>query len=232
MKVISLIVSTFLLMSCVTGRYKITVDGIIYQTGFYGDVSLRPDLPYIGDPYKVEGFDFLRRVNHEQFDLLYGYDGGPAWGDGFRILYINESQWETAQNYYANSDNFIYYCNISGRSRSLHPFRATVTNIVPSKYDELRAFAMKSRRHSSGSNAGVKTRRLKILDPADTLFQYDFYKDSRDGIFFSGMHGFHIIEGKLLLSLDYDYDSYEMVVVDVPDELGQYFIELLAQFSS
>jgi hypothetical protein len=235
MKVISLIVFPFFLISCVTGRGTLTVDGIIYRTGFYRDLSPEYKLPYIGDPYKAKGLHFVSRVNHEQFDLLYGVVYGPAWGDDHRILYINESQWEIARIYYANSDNFVYYCKIHGKSSSRHPFHATVTDIVPSKFDELRDFAEKID-YAEGTNyfglkKRVETRRLKIFEPWNTLLQYDFLKESRDGIFGSGMIGFCIIEGKLLYKLDYDRDEHEMVVVDVPDELGQYFIELLAQFS-
>jgi hypothetical protein len=241
MKVISLIVFTFLLISCATWPVTVTVDGTIYRTGFYREVSPTPsyyltpryDLTYIGDQYKVKGLDSLRRVNHEQFDLLYGYDGGPAWSGGIEILYINESQWKIAQSYYANSDNFVYYCDIFRENGKKQRKIATVTNIIPSKFDELMTFAGKIEyaeyTHYFGLNKRVETRRLEIFDLENT-FEYVFYKNSCDGIFSTRAKRFRLFEGKLLFQF---YDFYLIpVVVDISDELGRYFIELLVQFSS
>ena len=236
MKAISLLFFTFFLISC--GIETKTINGVIYRSDFYNssEISPRLNLTYIGDPYTVKGFDFFSRVSHEQFDLLYGYNGGPAWGDGFRMLYINECQWKIAQSYYANSDNFVYSCDIYGSGSSLHPFRATVTDIVPSNFDKLMTFAKKNELTGIANyqdlNKSIKIRRFIILEPWNTLLQYTFHKESRDGIFDSHRYSFYIIEKKLLFRLNYDNDNHEMIVVDVPNDVGQYFVELLAQFSS
>ena len=226
LKVISLIFFTFLLISCKI----ITVDGVNYRTGFYSkEILPRRDLTYIGDQYKVKGFDFLSHINHAQFDLLYGVDYGPAWGDGLRILYINESQWKIARDYYANSDNFLYYCDISRGNGKTY---TTFTDIEPLKFDELMTFAEKSefaeKTNYFGLNKKGKTRKVESLNLENTI-RYTFYKESRDGIFTSYRYRFHLFEGKLL----FEFADFNVIpiVVDVPDELGKYFVELLSQFS-
>lgn len=79
----------------------------------------------------------------------------------------------------------------------------------------------------------AETIRLPIPDSGKAP-RLVFYKESKDGYFTSDKsYQFHIAGGNLLLVCYYDYghgEYEELVAVEVPDELGQYFIELLAQY--
>lgn len=204
----------------------VTIDGETYRNGFYGD--LWPDnITFEGDSIK-EGINEFRHVNCEKFDWVHSQIGSTTAG----ILYCAESQWEQASEYYADSDNFVYYCSIGAKYVDRDPVIATIPNIDSKKFDALMAFAEENSYNPFGSNEDVKTLRLPIPD-SDKSPKLVFYKESIDG-FFTSYKGytFHEVDGKLLLLFFYDYghgEYEEMVGVDVTDELGQYFIELLEQ---
>ena len=85
-----------------------------------------------------------------------------------------------------------------------------------------------------GSNKGKQTLRLPIPD-RDESPELVFYRESNDSFFSSFTHKFHVIDDKLLLVFFYDYghgEYKELVAVEVPNELGKYFIELLAKITS
>lgn len=206
--------------------HTVAIDGTTYRNGFYGD--LWPDnITLKGEPIKVGVNDF-QRVNCERFDWVHSAIGTKTSG----ILYCKESQWEEAQEYYADCDNFVYYCSIGAKYVDLDPVIITIPNIDSKKFDELMVYANKNSYNPFGSNKDVKIRRIPIPD-RDKSPELVFYKESKDG-FFTSFKGniFHELDGKLLLLFYYDFGhgkKEEMVAVDVPDELGQYFVKLIEQ---
>ncbi len=206
----------------------ITIDGITYRNGFYGD--LWPEnLTYKGDSYKKGNKEFYH-VDCEQFDWVHSDGGGTANG----VLYCAESQWEQANEYYKDSNNFTYFCSIGAEYIDRDPVIITVPNIDPTKFDELLSFAKKNSYDPFGANSDVKTFRLPIPDREESP-QFIFYSESKDG-FFTSFKGdkFFVVDGKLLLLYYYDYGHgkyEEMVAVEVPDELGKYFIEFIGQLT-
>lgn len=206
----------------------ITIDGITYRSGFYGD--LWPEnLTYIGDSYKKGNNEFYH-VDCEQFDWVHSDVGSTANG----VLYCAESQWEQASEYYKDSNNFTYYCSIGTENIAYDPVIITIPNIDPTKFDELLLFAKKNSYNPFGANSDVKTCRLPIPDREKSP-QFIFYSESKDG-FFTSFKGdkFFIVDGKLLLLYYYDYGHgkyEEMVAVEVPDELGEYFIEFMEELT-
>lgn len=207
----------------------VEIDGKTYRNGFYGD--LWPEnLTYKGDSYK-DGNNEFYHVVCEQFDWVHSSIGSTTNG----VLYCAEGEWEKACEYYSNSDNFTYYCRIGAQYESSGPVLVTIPNIDSTKFDELLAFADKNSYNPFGSNKDVKTRRLPIPDENESP-ELVFYKESKDG-FFTSFQGneFLVIDGKLLLLFYYDYghgEYEELVAVEVPDELGKYFIKLIAQLTT
>lgn len=227
--VISITFFTFALTTCNFNIFvpkKVTIDGTTYRNGFYG--NLWPiNITFKGDSIKVGNNEF-HHINCEKFDWVHSAIGGTTSG----ILYCAEDQWKEALEYYTDSDNFVYYCQIGAKYVDRDPIITTFPNIDSKKFDALSAFAEKNSYNPFGSNKGIKTHRLTIPDRNKSP-KLIFYKESKDG-FFTSFKGnlFHIIDGKLLLVFYYTYGHgkyEELVVVDVPDELGQYFIKLLEQ---
>lgn len=202
----------------------VTIDGVTYRNGFYeGLWPVFGQVGYIGSETLQEeviyddGTRKFRRVDFEGHDWVHSYTGGTTNG----VVYCEESQWEQEYAYYSDSSNFLYY-----GGGSLKP------DIDPEKFDELLSFADKNRYKPFGSNKGVETRDLPIPD-RDESPKLSFFRVSNDGYFVSYKGDtYHIVDGKLVLVFYYDYGHGEykkLVAVDVPEELGQYFIDLLAQ---
>lgn len=199
------------------------MDGTIYRNGFYGDDLIPINLTYKKKSFKMEQYEF-NVVENEQFDWVHGKLGNTIQG----VLYCAENQWETAKTYYADSDNFAYYCYVEGINATTS---IALPNIDPEKFDELLEFTNANSYNPFGSNRHVKRRRLLMPDRNECP-DIVFYKESNDGFFTTGKgKQFHLIDGKLLLVFYYDGNHgkspEELVAVDVPDELGQYFIDLL-----
>jgi hypothetical protein len=207
----------------------VTIEGTVYRNGFYGD--LWPiNLTYTGDSYEV-GSNTFRRVNCEQFDWVYSAIGGTSNG----VLYCAEGQWERAQAHYADDNNFTYYCQIGNKSDYRDPEIVAIPEIDSRKFEALMAFADENSYHPFdpfGSNEDVPTRRLPFPDKDESPVLI-FYKESNDGFFVSFRgHKFYAIDDRLLFVFFYDhgYGAYEeLVAVDIPDTIGQYFVELQAQ---
>lgn len=228
---ISVIVATLtiILTACNSSLFipkTVTVDGITYRNGFYGD--LWPvNLTFDDGSIKDGNYEF-RHVDYDKFDWIHSYVGGTTAG----VLYCEESQWQQASVYYADNDNFVYYCLIGGKYVEHGAVIETINNIESDKFDALMTFADENDYNPFGSNKDVETDRLPIPDK-DESPELIFYKESKDGYFtsFKG-HTFHVLDGQLLFLFYYDYghgEYEEMVAVNVPDELGEYFMKLLEQ---
>ncbi len=224
------IISTFSACNLINQREPetVTMDGTTYRSGFYGD--LWPEnLTYKGDPYK-EGRNKFYHVDCEQFDWVHSKIGRTTNG----VLFCAENQWEQACEFYKNSDNFTYYCEIGSEYIDRDPVLVTIPDIDTTMFDELMSFANKNSYDPFGSSDDVTTRRLPFPD-RDESPELNFYKKSKDG-FFTSFQGntFLVVDGKLLLVYYYDYGHgkyEELVAVDVPEELGTYFIELVVQLT-
>ena len=212
---------------------RVNIDGINYRRGFY-DINnsgrfydaLIPNIQnfnYNGISYEVKDNIFYR-LEHEQFDLVFSYFQ-TGISDGKTIVYCAEQQWELAKTYYTNNDNFQFYCRIGNITEN-------ITNIIiPLKFDELMTFSRNSSGDPFGSNYGVKTHKLPIPDQDESPV-IAFSKKSNDGILGSGGNLFYIIDGKMYLSFYDPRNATVLIVVDVPDEYGQYFMELVNKINN
>ena len=112
----------------------------------------------------------------------------------------------------------------------IDPIIITISDIDQKKFVDLMVFADENSYNPFNSKNNVITQRLPIPDK-DESPQLVFYRKSKDGFFTSSeANKFHVINDKLWLVFFYDYNhenNEELVAVTVPNELGQYFIELL-----
>jgi hypothetical protein len=202
----------------------VTIEDVSYRNGFYSDL-FPVNFIYSNDYYETNGNKF-RRVDFEMFDLIKLSNDGNI----LDVLYCAESQWEQAHTYYMNRDNFVYYCRIGMPNIYIDPTIISISDIDHKKFDDLMIFANENSYNPFSSNNNVVTQRLLISDK-DESPQLIFYRKSKDGFFTSSeANHFHIIKDKLWLVFFYDYNhgnNEELVAVTVPNDLGQYFIELL-----
>ena len=205
---------------------RVTIEGVTYRSEFYGE--LYPLFGEAGDKGSEtlqkeiiydDGTRKFQRVDFKGHDWVHSYIGKYTGG----IVYCAENEWEKMRDYYAN-----HY--ISEKAEK-------IPEIDLQKFDELLAFGKendyKPFAQRSNDKAMQKAHRLP-----ETEFHGGvcFYKVSKDGYFTtfkSPMYFKH--DGKLLLVLFHDGGRTnggveEVVYIDVPDELGKYFLDLMEQY--
>lgn len=225
-KILIVILCAFTLLSfssCFDMPETVTINNINYRSGFYGNLYPAIEKRIILDTYNVN-FRKYYRVESGIYDLV------CSTNSDFEVIYfIADSQWEKARGYYANTDNLSFYLQIGNKYEEDNSI--TVPDIDFARFNELLIFAKKNDYDpfNSKKNKSVDTRRMPLPDETESP-EFRFYCDSNDGIFTSMKDDFFIIDGKLLLLFYYDFrESEEVVVCDVPEELGDYFIDLYSQ---
>lgn len=211
----------------------VTIDGVTYRKGFYEDVS--PVFGSVGDigsntldkeiAHEEGGREF-RRVNYKGHNWVHSYTGGRTSG----ILYCEESQWEQEHTYYSDNSNYSYYLIID--KKDWKDEKILITNIDYDKFDELLDFGKKNHYEAFGLNEDIVTRNLPYPDMEESP-PLSFYRVSNDGYFRSSGYTYHIIDDKLYYAYQYNYghgEYKELLAVDVPEELGQYFIDLVKSY--
>ena len=92
------------LIGCLpTVAETVEINGKSYRTGFYGDCYLMDDLPLSGLEYELDEITY-RALQHPEFDLW--YNGSDS------VMYCAEDQWEAAKTYYADDQQYLYYCSV------------------------------------------------------------------------------------------------------------------------
>jgi len=205
------------------------IEGVKYRTGFYGDSLYATENITYADfkDYYMDGDNKFRRVtNCENYDLILLATDGLNMND---MLYCAESQWEQARAYYSNRDNFTYYCRIGeiNYNTGREPVTVALPNTEHEKFDALMLFTEKDGKDLLRFITNRNLRRMPLPDE-DKTPRLVFYRESNDGFFASRRdYSLYVIDNKLLY--DFYSDNKELVTIDVPDELGQYFMGLLAQ---
>lgn len=231
MLVILPVMLCFVLTAC-SAPETVTIDGTVYRSGFYGNL-FPANMTYGSDIYTVNRIEF-RRVICDRYNWMHTSNGTTTGG----TIYCDDGQWEQAKTYYEDASNFIFYCE-AGVENVYEDRKPAIVDlsegIDPLKFDTLMDFAASNSYDpfDTKKNESVETIRLPIPDSGESP-RLVFYKESKDGWFASDKsYQFHIVDETLLLVFYYDYghgEYEELVAVEVPDELGRYFIELLAQY--
>ena len=216
---------------------SVTIEGITYMSGFYGE--LYPIFGQVGDigsetlikdkEYDV-GTHSFRRVDYEGHDWVHSYIGKYSGG----TVYCAENEWDQMYDYYADSNNFDYYFGI-GYYMSENVWN--ISDIDSQKFDELLTFGNinEYKPFDSRSNEKVMENICRI-PKAEFLESVCFYKVSHDGYFTTiQAPRYFVHDDKLLMIFFHDGGREsggieEVVALEVPDELGEYFINLIEQY--
>ena len=216
---------------------SIEIEGVTYRSGFYGD--LYPVFGQVGDigsdtlqkeiVYAV-GEKQFRRVDYDGHDWVHSYIGPYTGG----TVYCADAQWEQMCDYYADPNNYNYYCGVGYyiSETAIH-----IPEIDLQKYNALIDFGK-----ANNYNPFDKASKKKIEQTAHRIPKSEFnegvcfYKISNDGYFTSLLTPMYFVhDSKLLMVFYHDGGSrnggiQEVVALEVPDELGQYFIDLMDKY--
>ena len=216
---------------------SVTIEGVTYRSGFYGE--LYPLFGQVGDigsdtlqketVFDVGSHQFCR-VGFEGHDWIHSFIGSYSGG----TVYCAENEWEQMRDYYADPSNFEYYLGVG---HYMIENSVSIPEIDTQRFDELLAFGNENQYkpfdRQSNEAAMKKVRRIP---EAEYLGGICFYKVSNDGYFTTIKNPMYFVHGgKLLLVFYHDGGRdnggiREVVAIDVPDELGQYFIELSERY--
>ena len=216
---------------------RVTIEGVTYLSGFYGELyPLFGEVGNIGSETLQkeiiydDGTRKFRRVDFKGHDWVHSYIGEYTGG----IVYCAENEWGKMRDYYANPYNFEYYCGIG---YFISEKAEKIPEIDSQKFDELLAFGKENEYKPFDQRSSDKAmQNAHRLPEAEFHGGVCFYKVSNDGYFTtlqSPMYFMH--DGKLLLVLFHDGGRNnggieEVVSIDVPDELGKYFLDLMERY--
>ena len=217
---------------------EVTIEGVTYRTGFYGD--LYPQFGQVGQKgsttlkkellHDDKGREF-RRVGFDGHDWVHNYSIGKYISG---TVYCAAGEWEQTRDYYADPDSFDYFCGVG---YYLTETDVRIPEIDTQKFDELLTFCEENNYDpfNQGSNDKILKRTRRI--PASGFHgSVCFFKVSKDE-YFQTTEGHKLFEydGRLLLVFYHDGGSKnggreEVVALDLPEALGQYFLDLLEQY--
>lgn len=206
----------------------VKIDGEKYRTGFYADDLWLDELSYTGEEYEVRGILF-QRAEGSGFSFLRAKTGSKTGG----VLYCLDSQWQDAKDYYADSANYAYYCLMGAAGTDEEDQIFEIPDADVEKWEALtkhggvfdyNPFDML---HNKAAEYREITIDIKEFDPRPYI---RFYRASRDGVFISYKgHRFFLMDGKLYLARYQNLSEEKVAAVEVPEETGEYFAELVEE---
>ncbi|MBR2743444.1 MAG: hypothetical protein IKD89_07630 [Clostridia bacterium] len=204
---------------------EVKLDGVTYKTGFYGD--LWPEgFEETGDAVKVRGIEY-HRVKSDEYDLIHSFAGKRSCG----VIYCRSDQYDDAERFYNNPENFVYYCRIKNpdkwtdvklRGFDAETFDALSAFCAENEYDPL------DKKH----NEKIETVELPMPD-FDKTPELVFFCVSTDGRFES-YQGYEILASgdRLYFLFYYDFghgENEKMLAVPVPAEFEAYLFDVLKE---
>ena len=205
---------------------KVKIDGETYRAGFYGSLWTK-NLAFTGEEYESDGKTY-RRADCAGFDCMQTSGGGKTGG----IVYCLSSQWEDAEAYYSNPENYTYYLQIDSIQGGKQVFE--IEDIDYEKFDALTSFGdiFAYDPFDSVKNKASESREILIdASENDPLTYFTFYKESKDGSFgsFKGHH-FFLMDGKMYLARYHDRSEDMVSAVELSEETSSCFIETFTPF--
>jgi hypothetical protein len=135
---------------------------------------------------------------------------------------------EYAMKLSADPKNFVYSCLLD-KHDGKGLVRYAVPNIDVKKFEQLLDFCKANSYDPLGSNTGKQTRKLPY--GVTQKPEIRFGRESENGFTSEGAGRFYIWEGKLVLLWYTSGEDYTLVA-DVPEALGQYFMNLIDALKS
>lgn len=205
----------------------VSIGGVTYRNGFYGYLWPQ-NLHRTGDSYSVNGIEYYH-IQNKEFNWVHSLVGPYTCG----VLYCAENEWDDAQLYYGNPDNYNFYCKVE--TANSDPYTINIDSFDSQKFDELVDFQNENEYIPFNNTHNEKIFTIRLPMPDWNLSpQLVFYKESLDGYFISFMGSkCHIIDGQLYLVYQYDYghgEYEELICVQAPKQLSKYILRLADEY--
>ena len=199
------------------------------KTGFYG--TLVPnDFILTAVTLEIQNIK-LNKISHDHFDLYHADIGSNIAG----TIYCAEKDYENALAFYADPNNFSYYCTLGVDSYTQSTKTVEIADIDTDKFNALLEFADQSDYDPFDKNHNAKIEKVELPMPDNTNdTRLVFYKQSNDGLFVSyARTDFYILNNHLYAVYRYDFGhgEYEkLIAVKAPDDISTYFVEYMKSY--
>ena len=203
----------------------ITVDGVLYRNKFQGDLILR-NPKYGTEPILSDSTGQYYRLEGTDHDLIYNASG-ESKGTAENI-YCRDIQWSELNNYYSTSSNFVYRCVVRKTGSTAQTVGVDKIDIV--KLNELVNFC---ETNAYKSNDFADSDNIKSV-PSTSLGDktYRFVMSGKDSLFSANAREFCVLEGVLVYNYREIMSENKTLVIELPEELNQYFSSIVNDFSN
>ncbi|MBQ3498566.1 MAG: hypothetical protein IJA87_05515 [Clostridia bacterium] len=206
------------------GTRTITVDGVVYRNNFQGDLILR-EFTYGREAVYSDSRGGYYRIDIEEYDLIYNVNRVEI-GTG-EDVYCRDDQWQELKDYYSDKNNVNYICITRKKNGEFK--RHTADNMDTAKLNELTVFCDENSYEPFDFISKTDTRKISTEKLGDT--EYRFIMNTNDELFSSGAASLYLSDGKLVL-LHYERAAEKKaVVVDIPEELSDYFVSVIEKLN-
>ena len=193
----------------------ITVDGVLYRNKFQGDLILR-NPKYGAEPVLSDSTGQYYRLEGTDRDLIYNASGKNKGTS--ENIYCRDTQWSELNSYYSTSTNFFYRCIVKSNGKSAETIDVEAMDII--KLNKLVEFCE--------SAAFVDSEQIKSVTTESLGDEtYRFGMSSKDGLFSSNAREFCVFEGSLVYKYREVRLEEKTLIVDIPEELSNYFILII-----
>lgn len=199
------------------------------KTGFYGTL-IPNDFVLTEVTLEIQNIK-LSKISHDHFDLYHADIGSNIAG----TIYCTEKDYENALAFYADPNNFSYYCTLGVDSYTQSTKTVEIADVDRGKFDALLAFAEQSDYNPFDKAHNAKIEKVDLPMPDDTKdTRLVFYKQSNDDLFVSyARTEFYILNNHLYAVYQYDcgHGEYEkLIAVKAPDDISTYFVEFMKPY--
>lgn len=200
----------------------ITVDGVVYRNGFQGDMIFR-NVQYGSKPVYEDNDGRYFRLTGTEYDLIYNvYCREIGAPEG---VYCRDDQWQELSRYYSDMNNFTFVC-IANENESGGGFnRITLKELDAEKLNKLAEFCEENSYDPFAFSGNKNTRKVSTSSLGNT--EYRFILNSNDDLFSYGAGLLYVLENKLVLKYYDNVSQKTTLVVDVPEDLSDYFISII-----
>ncbi len=203
-----------------TDTEAIKINDILYRNNFQGELNLQ-NQQHTSEAIFENEFGCFCKLNNTKFDIIYNVNSETVGiADS---VYCRDDQWQTLNSYYSDSKNFSYQCIIRQKGSDSQTY--TVKKMDIDKLNRLVEFCNANSYNPTAVSGSVVTRAVSSLELDD--LKYKFTMSSNDGLFSAETASFYIVDNKLVLEYYNIMSEDKILIVDVPDELSQYFVSII-----
>lgn len=204
------------------GTDTITVDGVVYRNGFQGDMIFR-NVQYGSEPVYEDNDGRYFKLTGTEHDLIYNvYCREIGAPEG---VFCRDDQWQELSQYYSDMDNFTFVCIANERANGGGFNTITLEKLDTEKLRELAEFCDENSYDPYAFFGNKNTRKVSTSSLGAT--EYRFILNSNDEHFSYGAGFLYVLDDKLVLKYYDNASQKTTLVVDVPEDLSEYFISVI-----